>query len=271
MRNKRVVCKPSSQAWWVWAVSVLLISLFVTVPAEAQETQQTTTTGIVTSVTRTTLLLRTEDNQFRLFTIDRNTTKPTNLPIGSTVDVRSSPTDDPGVRLANVVTMTKTAAGTAAVPQDNVPASVRHAEQALKREARYVKFGFQGGFTLDPELVAIGVHAKFGPIFNPNLYFRPSGEFEYGEVTKLFGINADLIYKLPLTTGRKYVYFGGGPAFNFVEQSFTKNVSFSEFKYDAALNILLGFQFSNGVFTEVKTSVYADPAPIFHLTVGYTF
>ena len=64
-----------------------------------------------------------------------------------------------------------------------------------------------------------------------------------------------MIYSLPFTLGaRRYVYFGGGPAFNFVEQSFENHeVSFSDFHYDSALNILLGVQFRSGLFTELKT------------------
>jgi len=68
------------------------------------------------------------------------------------------------------------------------------------------------------------------------------------------------------------MYVGGGPAFNFAEQSFgNKDISFSDFRYDSALNILVGVQYRSGVFTEVKTSVYASPAPSFRLIVGYNF
>jgi len=118
------------------------------------------------------------------------------------------------------------------------------------------------------------VHAQFGPFFNPNLFFRPNVEFDYGEVTKMFGINAEVVYRMPFTSrfGQWGVYFGGGPAFNFAEQSFGRNeVSFSDFRYDSALNILAGIQYRTGLFAEVKTSVYANPAPSLRLLIGYTF
>jgi hypothetical protein len=126
---------------------------------------------------------------------------------------------------------------------------------------------------LDPELVDIGILAKFGPFFSRNLQFRPSLDFAYGQVTKLFALNGDVIYNLSSNLGaRRYVYFGAGPQFNFTEQSLSGHgVDFSDFRYSTALNILLGVRFRNGVFTEMKTSVYAAPAPIFRLMAGYTF
>ena len=90
----------------------------------------------------------------------------------------------------------------------------------------------------------------------------------------MFSINTEMIYNLPFTVGaRKYGYFGAGPAFNFVERSFEQDtgVNFSDFKYDGALNILLGIQLRSGLFAELKTSVYASPAPVLRVLVGYTF
>jgi hypothetical protein len=83
-----------------------------------------------------------------------------------------------------------------------------------------------------------------------------------------------MIYNLPFTLGaRRYVYFGIGPGFNFVDQSLTKgqSVNFSDFNYDSALNVLLGIQSRSGLFAELRTSIYARPAPVFRMTVGFTF
>ena len=90
----------------------------------------------------------------------------------------------------------------------------------------------------------------------------------------MFGINTEAIYRLPLTSRYEKwsMYFGGGPAFNFAQQSFGHNeISFSDFRYDSALNILVGMQRRSGLFAEVKTSVFANPAPSLRLIVGYTF
>ena len=76
---------------------------------------------------------------------------------------------------------------------------------------------------------------------------------------------------MPFTVGAKtYVYAGGGPQFNFVEQKFEQGeaVNFSDFHYSTALNILLGIQHRGEMFAELKTSIYASPAPVLRLIVG---
>jgi hypothetical protein len=37
------------------------------------------------------------------------------------------------------------------------------------------------------------------------------------------------------------------------------------------MNLLVGVQRRSGLFAELKTSVFADPAPSLRLIVGYTF
>lgn len=259
-----------------FGVAVLLTSVsLVTMTARGQDASaHTTMTGTVTAVSTRSLVIKTEGGQYRLFIIDKNTVKPKDLSIDSTVRVTSTPTDDPEVRLAILVTAAQAGAtsGTAAQP-DVVPESVRKTEKALEREAKLLHAGFQGGFTLDPEMIDIGVHAKVGPFFNKNLYVRPNAVFAWGEITRMFGINVDVIYNFPFTaSARRWVYVGVGPGFNFAEQSAAgQGVSFSEFHYDAALNILLGIQHRSGLFTELRTGVYAHPAPVLWMTVGYSF
>jgi hypothetical protein len=235
-------------------------------------------TGTIASYSNNTLVIRTEGGQYRLFAFDRNTTKPTTLTLGHWVKVISTQTDDPEVRLAAVVTPTEAptpAPGAAAAPEqpDVVPTSVRKAESAIERESRKFHFGVQGGMALNPELADIGILARFGPFFTKNFQFRPNVDFAFGEVTKLFALNGDFIYNMSdFRWSRTSVYFGGGPQFNFSEQSLSDHgVSFSDFHYSTALNVILGVRMRNGVFTELKTSVWAAPAPILRLMVGYTF
>jgi hypothetical protein len=157
---------------------------------------------------------------------------------------------------------------------DVVPLEVRELESSIQRASHKFHLGLSGGVALDPELIVIGVHAQFGPFFNRNLFFRPSVDFDFGEVTKMFGVNAELLYRLPMTSRfeQSSMYFGAGPAFNFAQQSFGHNdISFSDFRYDSALNILVGVQRRSGLFAEVKASVFANPAPSLRLIVGYTF
>ena len=260
-------------------VSLFISTVFLSMPVHAQESQLATITGTLHSLTRNTMVVKAEDGLYRLYTFDRTTTKPATIPIGSQVRVLSYPSGDAGFRIAYVVTVLRE--GPAPVPAgatppepDVVPLEIRNLENSIQRAARKFHLGMSGGIALDPELVLIGMHAQFGPFFSQNLFFRPNVEFDFGEVTKMFGINAEMVYRLPLTSrfATWAVYFGGGPAFNFAQQSFGHNeINFSDFRYDSALNILVGIQYRSGLFAEMKTSVFANPAPSLRLLVGYTF
>jgi len=261
----------------IGVLSTLFIStVFLSVPMRAQE-QLVTITGTLHSVTRNTMIVKAEDGLFRLYTFDRYTTKPETIPIGSQVRVLSYASGDAGFRIAYVVTVLRVGpAPTGATPPepDVVPLEIRDLENSIQRASHKFHLGLSGGIALDPELVLIGMHAQFGPFFSRNLFFRPNVEFDFGEVTKMFGINAEMVYRIPVTSRFESwsIYFGGGPAFNFAQQSFGHNeINFSDFRYDAALNILVGMQRRSGLFAEVKTSVFASPAPSLRLLVGYTF
>jgi hypothetical protein len=259
--------------------SLFISTVFLSMPVHAQESQMATITGTLHSLTRNTMVLRADDGLYRLYTFDRTTTKPATITIGSQIRVLSFPSGDAGFRVAYVVTVLRegpapVVAGAPPTEPAVVPLEIQNLESSIQRAARKFHLGVRGGVALDPELVIIGVHAQFGPFFSENLFFRPNVEFDWGEVTKLFGINAEMVYRLPLTS--RYtawnVYVGGGPAFNFAEQSFGHNdVNFSDFRYDAALNILVGIQYRSGLFAEMKTSVFANPSPSLRLLFGYTF
>jgi hypothetical protein len=273
MREMHRLNDSSARARQVFAVYGLLATLlFVNLPTLAQDQPQTTITGAVVSYSKNSLVVKSENNHYTVFVFDRHTVKPDTLKDGSGVRVVSTQTEDPDIRLAILVTAAELGAPASTQP-DVVPASVRSVEHSIERSARKFHFGIQGGVALDPELVDIGIHAKFGPFFTKNVQFRPSIDFAYGEITKLFALNGDFIYNLSATPGaRRSFYVGGGPQFNFVEQSASGHgVDFSDFHYSTALNILLGVRWRNGAFTELKTSVYASPAPILRLVAGYTF
>ena len=88
-------------------------------------------------------------------------------------------------------------AALAAQGQGNVPAAVQDAESAVERAVERFGIGISGGVGLDPELVIFGGHATFAPIFNRNVEFRPGVEFGLGEITTLFGVNLEVLYRLP--------------------------------------------------------------------------
>ena len=264
----------------------LLAVLALTQSAFGQESSvdRTSVTGTVVSASRNTMVLRTGNNDHQLFVFDRDTVKPATLPVGSQARVVSSQSDDPGVRIARSITLTgqgsasRDASTGSADTADVVPQEVRGLERAIEREARRFQLGVRGGVGLDPELVIIGVQSQIGPFFSEDLYFRPNIEFGYGELTAMFGFNAEMIYRLPINSrrGRWAAYFGGGPALNLINQNFERNtaedrIDFDDFRSDTALNILGGIRFRRGTFVELRTTVYSTPSPTLRLMFGYNF
>jgi RNase P/RNase MRP subunit p29 len=250
----------------------------------------TTMTGTVVSATRNTLVVRSDGNQYQLFVFERGATRPASLPAGMTVRVTSTPGDEPSVRLASDVTAVSAdegsanrggTASTSPSPSPVVPREVRRLESDIEREVRRFQVGVRAGVALDPELIMIGTQATVGPFFSRDLYLRPNVEFGFGEVTALFGLNLEAIYRLPLTsrTGRWSAYVGAGPGFNFIHRNFESatggtngsRVDFGDFKSDTGLNILGGMRFRSGMFTELRTSVYSDYAPTLRMVIGYNF
>ena len=118
-----------------------------------------------------------------------------------------------------------------------------------------------------------------GPIFNRNISFRPNVEFGFGEVTKMFALNLDTTYRLPLTPrwSSWSMYMGAGPSLGFSQQNFEKSVNGSSgidwgnLEFTPALNIISGLEFRSGFLVEVRAAVYASPNPTFRLMFGYSF
>jgi hypothetical protein len=249
------------------------------------QTLNATTTGKVTSSTGQTLVIRDEDSQYQLFVYDSDTVKPRVVSPGATVRVYSVPGDEASVRLAREIivisapsTATSPATGSNA-EADVVPTDIRRLERSIQRQARRYQAGVRAGVALDPELILFGAHAQVGPFFHRDVFFRPNAELAFGEVTTLVAINPEFIYRLPVTArhGRWSAYVGAGPGFNFVHQNFERrtgddrDIDFGDFHSDVGFNILGGMQNRNGMFMELKTSIYTSPSPTLRLMVGYNF
>ncbi len=267
--------------------SLLVACALLPVSAMSQETttssqgqNENTVEGTVVSSTRDTLVVKTDDNQFQLFTFDRDTVKPRSLPAGTRVRVVSTAGEEAGVRLASTITMLEAAPSAKGTAQAQpIPPAVRDLERDIKRQARRWRLGVRAGVGLDPELILFGVHSQLGPIFHRDVFFRPNAEFAFGEVTDLIALNLEAIYRLPVSSrrGNWSAYLGAGPALTFLHQSFQsqvgqgRNIEFGNFDFDAGFNILTGVQFRRGIFFEVKTSLYSRPAPTLRLILGYNF
>jgi hypothetical protein len=251
-------------------------------------------TGTVTSSSPNTLVLRSENGRYQLFVFDRNSNRPRSIAARSRVRITSVSSGEPGVRVArNVVVLEAPAAGTTAAgtpgrsgtgstdaiitgSDEVLPAAVVDLERSIRREVRRFQIGARTGLALDPELILAGVHAQVATGLNRNVIFRPNLEFAFGELTTLFAINLEALYRLPVSSrqARWGAYVGAGPGINFLKQSLTRrdrNVDFDDLDTDVSFNIFGGVQNRNGMFLEMKTSVYADPAPSLRLIVGFNF
>jgi hypothetical protein len=257
--------------------SISALSQENTTPTQVQN--ESTIEGTVASSARQTFVVRTSDNQFYLFTFNRYTDKPQSLAVGTRVRVDSRPGVQTGSRLATRVAVLEAApkdqqhaAGIDAAP---IPESVRNVESDIRREARRWRLGVRAGAAFDPELFMFGVHSQMGPVFTSRVFFRPSAEFAFGEVTDLIALNLEGVYRFPRSAERSNwsPYVGAGPALTFIHQNFQagRNIDFGNFDFDAGFNILLGMQSRRGTFFEAKTSLWSRPAPVLRLIVGYNF
>jgi hypothetical protein len=263
---------------------LLYVSLFICLSLSAfgQSNSDDSIEGTVVSSSRETLVVRSDDNQHHLFTLDRDTSRPRPLSVGARVRVNSVAAGEAGVRRATNITQLEAAQGAQSGPtakQAAPPQEVTSLEREIQRQARRWHVGVRAGFGFDPELFMFGVHSQIGPIFSRNVSFRPSAEFDFGEVTDLIALNLEAVYRLPISQrqGRWSAYVGAGPSLNFIHQSFQgtgsggRDINFGNFDYETGFNLLTGLQFRKGAFVEAKTALYSHPVPTFRLIVGYTF
>jgi hypothetical protein len=139
----------------------------------------------------------------------------------------------------------------------------------LKAEIGRARLGVRAGLAFDPELIVIGGQAQLGPIFR-SIWFRPTGEFAFGEVTKVFSINADGVYYLPFfgqgpnQRTRWSTYAGAGPSWTILRRDFKgfpdNPVEFEDdWASEFGLNFFFGAIQSNGLFIELRASAYSTP------------
>jgi hypothetical protein len=166
--------------------------------------------------------------------------------------------------------------------QGNVPAQAQQAESAVERAVRRFRIGVTGGVALDPELIDVGAHGAFGPIFTPNIELRPGIEFGFGEVTTLFGINVDVIYTLPGASNqsRWSAYIGAGPNFALSHRGFEaedddalptdrNRFDFSDTDFEGGFNFIAGARNRSGRFFEMKATAWG--VSMVRLVAGFNF
>jgi hypothetical protein len=271
-------------------LSVLCVSAFLVVTVHAQqnppeapsaETAQTqgndhVVEGAVVSTTSHTLVVRSDDNKYHLFTYDAAAVPNEAIKPGVRVRVNAGAPDADGTQVAESVTVMQPSGEAAssgpAAQAAPPPPEVNKTSKQIEAEARIWHVGGRIGFGFSPELFMFGPQAQFGPFFNQRLLFRPNVEFGFGELTDFFGVNGEMAYFFSKPIKDQWTpYFGMGPSFNFLNQSASSgNTSFSNFNYKTGFNVFVGAQ-KHKTFLEVKTALYSGKAPVLRLFVGYNF
>jgi hypothetical protein len=171
---------------------------------------------------------------------------------------------------------------TVAAAQANPNAPAGQAQSATEDFVERFRIGVQGGVGLDPELIVFGAHGAFAPIFHPRVEFRPGIDFGIGEVTTTFGVNLDVLYRFPGSTGRWRPYFGAGPNFALSHQSFDfedddvddlvdepSRFDFSDTDFETGFNFIAGARSVGGMFFELKATAYG--VTNIRLLAGFNF
>jgi hypothetical protein len=162
---------------------------------------------------------------------------------------------------------------TCEAPALPIPLSGEAIRQAIGRAT----VGIRGGIGFDPALIYLGGHAQVGPLVK-NLWFRPSVDFGFGEVTKIVSLNIDFAYFLPLEARGETrdpknfwnIYLGFGGAGILSHRSFEEaNIDFGDWDFDGGLNLFMGMSRRSGFFTELRAGAYGSPRV--KIMVGYTF
>lgn len=167
--------------------------------------------------------------------------------------------------------------------QSNVPAPAKQAETATERAVRRFRIGVTGGVGLDPEIIMMGVHGAFGPLFKGGFDFRPGLELGIGEVTTMFGINLDVTYGFPVAAEQKWIpYIGGGPNFGLSHQGFEEEATdgetdgttqgrfdFGDTDFESGLNMIAGVRNRSSMFIELRATAYG--VANIKMLVGYNF
>ena len=174
---------------------------------------------------------------------------------------------------------------TATGSPQNQPPAVQRTEAEIERTVKRWRIGVQGGVGLDPEILDVGVHAAFGPIFSPNIEFRPVFELGAGEITTTLGINLDVLYMFPgaSTDSRWFPYIGAGPNFGLSHRSLDvdsdnpipdddddrNRFDFSDTDFNGGMNFIVGMRRPSGTFFEMKATAWG--VSNIRLLVGFNF
>jgi len=175
--------------------------------------------------------------------------------------------------------------------QQNVPPAAQNAQNDAERTAKRFGFGVSGGVGLDPEIVDVGAHATFGPIFG-NIQFRPGVEIGVGELTTLFSINLDGLYTFDNDSRATawLPYVGAGANLGLSHKGFDSTdlehlnieglpdsvvqqgnrFDFGDTDFNGGMNFIVGMRKQKGVFFEMRATAWGV-STVRLISGGFTF
>lgn len=124
--------------------------------------------------------------------------------------------------------------------------------------------GVRAGVGADPDQFYFGGHIESGPLLR-DVHFRPNVEAGFGDNRTVVALNAEFIRRFGLDNGYS-AYLGAGPAVNII--SFDRPVG-GDTRVDPGINFLIGLEFPQRFFTELKVGAIDSPQVKFG--IGYTF
>ena len=150
--------------------------------------------------------------------------------------------------------------------------------KSMKEAVGRSTFGVRGGVGFDPAIIYMGAHASL-PIVS-NLWFRPSYEFGFGEVTKINSLNLDGVYFIPVAARDRTtqqvefwnIYLGAGLGVHLTRRGFEEaeqEIDFGDWDFSTGLNMIFGIQKRSGIFAELRAGAYGSPN--IKLIVGFNF
>lgn len=274
----------------LFSICTLWVSTFLVMTVQAQQNlpdapstksartkaNDPVTEGTVVSKTRDTLVVRSDDNQYHLFTYEDGTAPSDAVKPGARVRVNGSAPDDDGTQVAENVTVVQPASDSAdggqGVHAAPPPPQVSQVTNQLEGGVRRWHVGGRIGAGFSPELFLFGLQSQIGPVFSQRFVLRPNAEFGFGELTDMFALNLEGAYRFNATLYHGWTpYFGVGPSLNFVHKGASSgSVSFGNFTYKTGFNVFLGAQ-KHHTLIEMKTALWSDGTPVLRLFVGYNF
>lgn len=130
-----------------------------------------------------------------------------------------------------------------------------------------IPIGVRAGVSVDPDQFYFGAHAESGPMIR-EVRFRPNVEAGIGDNRTVIALNGEFIRRFALDDGYA-AYLGAGPAIVITSRDLPRDSSDTDTDVGPGFNFLVGLDFPEPFFVELKVGVIDSPRVKFG--VGYTF